>query len=209
VAPAGHASADPPPAPVSAARGRLLPDAPGEKAASVSFVSDPAAPVVDLFADEPGAHDYRALAERPDVAVFETEPLAEDRRVVGTTVASVEVSADSPDFDLWVKLYDVAPDGTSWNLMSSGLDVRRASYRDGGPERKLLKPGERVTLRFDDLVTGNLFRKGHRLRALLCGSFFPAFSRNLQTGELETTSSAMRKARITLHGGRLVLPVVP
>jgi uncharacterized protein len=194
---------------VAGNRGRLLVDPPPENAGSASFVSDPAAPVVDAFAENSGAHDYRALAERPDVAVFETEPLAEDRRVVGPTVATVEVSADAPDFDLWVKLYDVAPDGTSWNLMSPGLDVQRASYRDGGPERKLLKPGERVTLRFDSLITGNLFRKGHRLRALLCGSFFPAFSRNLQTGELEATSSAMRKATITVHGGRLVLPVVP
>jgi putative CocE/NonD family hydrolase len=195
--------------PTAAQRGRLAADPPAAKAEPVSFVSDPAAPVVDPFVDTPGAHDYRALARRPDVAVFETEPFPEDLRVVGATSASVEVSADATDFDLWLKLYDVAPDGTSWNLMSPGLDVRRASYRDGGPERKLLKPGERATLRFDDLVTGNLFRKGHRLRALLCGSFFPAFSRNLQTGELETTSSAMRTARITVHGGRLVLPVVP
>jgi putative CocE/NonD family hydrolase len=194
---------------VAGARGRLVVDAPAAKAASVSFVSDPASPVVDAFVDKPGAHDYRALAERPDAAVFETEPFAEDLRVVGATGASVEVSADAPDFDLWVKLYDVAPDGTSWNLMSSGLDVQRASYRDGGPERKLLRAAERVTLRFDHLISGNLFRKGHRLRALLCGSFFPAFSRNLQTGELEATSSAMRKATITVHGGRLVLPVVP
>jgi predicted acyl esterase len=96
--------------------------------------------------------------------------------------------------------------------MSPGLDVQRASYRDGGPERKLLTPGTRYTLRFETLATGNLFRKGHRLRAVLCGSFFPGFSRNLQTGEPEATSSAMRKATITVHGGpssRLVLPLVP
>ena len=37
---------------------------------------------------------------------------------------------------------DVAPDGTAWNLMSPGLDVLRASYRDGGPRRKLLEPGQ-------------------------------------------------------------------
>jgi putative CocE/NonD family hydrolase len=194
--------------PSAASRGALVAQAPASPPA-VSFASDPASPVIDPFVDAPGAHDYRALTQRADVAVFETEPFPEDQRVVGATVASIEVSADAPDFDLWVKLYDVAPDGTSWNLMSPGLDVRRASYRDGGPERKLLAAGERVTLRFDDLITGNLFRKGHRLRALLCGSFFPGFSRNLQTGELEMTSSAMRKARITIHGGRLVLPVVP
>jgi putative CocE/NonD family hydrolase len=185
---------------------------PPAKPSSVSFVSDPADPVVDAFVDVPGGHDYRALARRPDVAVFETEPFVEDRRVVGLIDASVEISTDAPDVDLWFKVFDVSPDGTSWNLMSPGLDVRRASYRDGGPSRRLLEPGTRYTLRFDTLATGNLFRKGHRLRVVLCGSFFPGFSRNLQTGEPEATSSAMRKATITVHGGpasRIVLPLVP
>ncbi len=197
--------------PVARERSRLVGEPPPSPS-SVSFVSDPADPVVDVFTDTPGGHDYRALALRPDVAVFETEPFAEDRRVVGMIDASVEISTDAPDVDLWLKLFDVAPDGTSWNLMSPGLDVRRASYRDGGPERKLLTPGTRYALRFDTLATGNLFRKGHRLRVVLCGSFFPGFSRNLQTGEPEATSAAMRKATITVHGGpssRLVLPLVP
>jgi putative CocE/NonD family hydrolase len=185
---------------------------PPPKPSSVSFVSDPASPVVDAFTDKPGAHDYRALALRPDVAVFETPPFAEDLRVVGTIRASVEISTDAPDVDLWLKLFDVAEDGTSWNLMSPGLDVQRASYRDGGPERKLLTRGSRYALRFESLATGNLFRRGHRLRVVLCGSFFPGFSRNLQTGEPEATSAAMRKATITVHGGpssRIVLPRVP
>jgi uncharacterized protein len=197
--------------PAARERGRLA-DEPPPKPSSASFVSDPASPVVDAFADAPGGHDYRALALRPDVAVFETAPFVEDRRVVGMIGASVEISTDAPDVDLWVKLFDVAEDGTSWNLMSPGLDVQRASYRDGGPERKLLTPGSRYTLRFEKLTTGNLFRKGHRLRVVLCGSFFPGFSRNLQTGEPEAASSAMRKATITVHGGpssRIVLPLVP
>ena len=62
-------------------------------------------------------------------------------------------------------------------------------------------------------MTGNTFRKGHRLRLVVCGSFFPHFSRNLQTGELETVSAVSRPARIHVHHSarypsRLVLPVV-
>lgn len=198
-------------APGGAGRGRLATEAPST-AVALSFVSDPAAPVVDAFAGSPGAHDYRDLPRRPDVLVFETPPLTEDQRVIGRLRAELQVSTDAPDVDLWVKLYDVAEDGTAWNLMSSGLDVQRASYRDGGPERKLLEPGQVYSLRFENLTTGNLFRKGHRIRVVLAGSFFPAFSRNLQTGELETTSAAMRKAKVDVHcgtGSRIVLPLVP
>ncbi len=198
-------------APGAARVGRLATQPPAA-AAAVSFLSDPADPVLDAFAGSSGAHDYRDLTKRSDVLTFETEPLAEDRRVVGPITAEVQLSTDAPDVDLWVKLFDVLPDGTAWNLMSSGLDVQRASYRDGGPEQKLVEPGKVLALRFENLITGNLFRKGHRIRVVLAGSFFPGLSRNLQTGELEATSSAMRKAKVNVRcgpGSRIVLPVVP
>src|SRR5262249_31845157 len=64
-------------------RGKLARSAPWAGAsASSSFVSDPANPVVDPYGEAYGAHDYRALATRKDVLVFETEPLAEPLRVV-------------------------------------------------------------------------------------------------------------------------------
>jgi putative CocE/NonD family hydrolase len=183
---------------------------------SSSFVSDPARPVEDPYATDAGAHDYRALADRADVATFETAPLSEDLRVVGPIAAEMHVSADAPDVDLWVKLFDVAPDGTAYNLMSPGLDVMRASYRAAatrGAGRELLEPGRVYPLRFENLMTGNLFRKGHRLRLVLSGAFFPHFSRNLQTGALETESAETRPARIDVHHSarypsRLVVPVV-
>jgi predicted acyl esterase len=97
--------------------------------------------------------------------------------------------------------------------MSPGLDVMRASYRDGGPERKLLVPGEPVVLRFEQLLTANRFRQGHRLRVALMTSFAPHFSRNLHTGALEMESAEGRVARVTIlhdaaHPSRLILPVV-
>jgi uncharacterized protein len=189
-------------------------EAPPAAPSSSAFVSDPQDPLSDPFAAESGAHDYRALVARKDLLVFETEPFATDTRVLGPITARIHVSTDGRDTDLWLKLFDVAPDGTAWNLMSPGLDVVRASYREGGPERKLLEPGQVYELRFENLMTGNLFAKGHSLRLVVSSAFFPHFSRNLHTGELETLSSAARKAEVRVHHDRahasaLVLPVVP
>jgi putative CocE/NonD family hydrolase len=183
--------------------------------ATTLFVSDPARPVADPYDADYGAHDYRQLVERKDLAMFETTPLQDDLRVVGRIRAQVHVSTDDArDLDVWLKLFDVGPDGTAFNLMSPGLDVVRASYREGGPHRRLLTPGRVYALEFENLMTGNMFRKGHRLRAVVCGAFFPYFSRNLQTGALETESAVSRPARIRIHHSprhpsRLVLPVTP
>ena len=181
---------------------------------SSSFLSDPARPVTDPYAPEPGAHDYRKLAEREDVVAFETAPFEDDLRVVGPIAAEIHIATErAKDVDVWVKLYDVAPDGTAFNLMSPGLDVVRASLREGGPRPKLLRPGRVYPIRFESLMTGNTFREGHRLRLVVCGSFFPHFSRNLQTGASEISSAVSRPDRISVHHSarhpsRLVLPVV-
>lgn len=193
--------------------GRLAWEPPASKG-SHTFLSDPGAPVRDPYAGRTGAHDYRTLASTDAVAVFETLPLEQAVRVVGAIGAEMFISVDAPDTDLWLHLEDVAPDGTAWNLMSPGLNVLRASYRDGGPERKLLLPGTIYRLRFERMFTGNLFRKGDRIRLAVSSAFMPHFSRNLHTGELESSSATMRKATITIHHGpatpsRLVLPVVP
>jgi putative CocE/NonD family hydrolase len=193
--------------------GRLADAPPSSGLPSTTFVSDPANPVTDPYPERSGAHDYRALALRPDVLTFETPPLEQDVEVIGAMTAEIYLSADAPDTDLWVKVFDVAPDGTAWNLMSPGLDVIRASYRDTTAGRQLLAPGKVYLLRLGDLLTANEFKKGDRIRVSISTTFFPHFSRNLHTGELETTSSRMRTARITIHHdarypSRLILPVM-
>ena len=77
-----------------------------------SFLSDPAKPLTDPHTTY-GAHDYRSLAGRSDALVFDTEPLPADLEVTGRIRAEIYVSADCHDFDLWVRLLDVAPDGTA------------------------------------------------------------------------------------------------
>jgi uncharacterized protein len=195
-------------------RAGLGESAPAATDAKSTFVSDPANPVTDTYAERAGAHDYRDLGNRPDVLTFETEPLEAPMRVIGAMTARIHLSSDAPDADLWVKVLDVAPDGSAFNLMSPGLDVIRASYRDTTAGRQLLEPRRVYELVLRDLYTANTFKRGHRVRVHLAATFFPNFSRNLHTGELETTSSRMRTARLTIHHdrrypSRLIMPVVP
>ena len=190
-----------------------LDEQPGKSIARTStFISDPAHPVTDIY-EKYGAHDYRALAGREDVLVFDSEPRTKDLEVTGPIQAVMYVSADVPDFDLWVRLLDVAPNGTALNLMSPGLDVLRASYREETAEPKLLEPGRIYRLELNRMLTSNEFLKGHRIRVQVSGAFYPHFSRNLQTGESEIVSAESRMGRITIyhdekHASRIVLPVV-
>ncbi len=188
-------------------------EAPRGKNSFTEFVSDPADPVTDPFSSSSGGHDYRALEKRADVVVFDSAPLAEDTEVTGPIAAEIHLSCDAPDTDLWVRLLDVAPDGTAYNLMAPGLDVLRASYRNGGPRRELLTPGRVYKLHISTLLTSNLFRKGHRIRVQVSTAFFPHLSHNLHTGELEMESSRMRQARVRIYhdqrrASRVILPVV-
>ncbi len=177
-----------------------------------SFVSDPAHPVTNPY-NTSGAHDYRELAKRSDVLLFDSAPVHEDTEVTGPIEAVIYLACDCRDTDLWVRLLDVAPDGTAYNLMSPGLDVLRASYRDLKQGRQLLTPNQVYELHLNNLITSNVFLKGHRIRVQISGTFFPNFSRNLQTGESEVTSARTQKATISIyadrkHPSRVVLPVV-
>ena len=195
-------------------RGSLSARTPDDGERTTSYVSNPAKPVTDAFAERSGAHDYRALADRSDVLTFETSPLGTDLEVVGALGAEVFLETNAPDVDLWVKVLDVAPDGTAFNLMAPGSDVLRASYRDRSAQQSLLEPGKVYLLRLPGLLTGNTFKQGHRIRVHLMSAFAPNYARNLQTGASETTTSRMRSARVTIHHdgrhpSRLLLPVIP
>ena len=179
---------------------------------ATSFISDPATPVLNTYSVS-GAHDYRELANRSDTVTFDSPPLEKDTEVTGLIHAQIYFSCDCRDTDLWVRLLDVAPDGTAFNLMSPGLDVLRASYRDLQKGRQLLEPDRVYELRLDNLITSNVFREGHQIRVQVSTTFFPNFSRNLQSGELEASSARMQKAKISIYTderrpSRVVLPVV-
>jgi putative CocE/NonD family hydrolase len=192
--------------------GSLQPDVRSKRSGASSFISDPGHPVRNIYSSS-GAHDYRDLAKREDVLTFDSDVLGGDIEVTGPIQAKVYVSCDCRDLDLWVRLLDVAPDGTVFNLMSPGLDVQRASYRDLAHGRQLLIADQAYEIDLEHLITSNVFLKGHRIRVQISGSFFPNFSRNLQNGELEITSAKMQKATIHIYHdadrpSRVILPIV-
>ena len=189
-----------------------LADAPPHAGGSSSFVADPMHPVTNRYRDS-GAHDYSYLATRVDLLTFDTEPLTRDLEIAGAIESEIFLRCDCRDLDLWVRLYDVAPDGVAWNQMNAGTDVQRASYRDLAKGRTLLRPGEITGIRIVSPATATVFKQGHRIRVQVSGSFAPNFSRNLQNGELETVSANGLKKTIRIyhdpaHPSRVVLPAV-
>ena len=191
----------------------VLQDCDGQSSKATStFTADPNHPVVDPYGTFE-AHDFQSLAERDDVLVFESESLSEAVTMAGNAAARLFVSCDCSDFDLWVRLLDVYPDGRAINLMSPGADVQRMSLRGNGTNRQLLTPGEIYEVEIGGLLTANQFAPGHRIRIQVSASFAPHLSRNLQTGQSEVTSSVSAVANITVHhsdefASSLVLPVV-
>ncbi|MEP6917882.1 MAG: CocE/NonD family hydrolase [Acidobacteriota bacterium] len=190
----------------------MTPVAPPTRDVPSMFVSDPNRPVENQY-EAAGPHDYRALADRQDVLTFDSAPLDDDLEVTGPITARLYVSCACRDIDLWVHVLDVSPDGTAANVMSPGLNVQRASYRDLSRGRQLLESGRIYAIDLDHLMTSNVFASGHRVRVQISASFFPNFSRNLQTGELEQRSSEGRRATIRIyhdrtHASRITLPVV-
>jgi hypothetical protein len=186
------------------ASGRLGWAAPA-RAGQASFFSDAARPVRDPYDAEAGAFDYSALSARPDVIAFDLSLPAEPLELAGPITAELFVSVDTPDTDLWVKVLD-----HGFNVMSTGLDVIRTSYRNRRPERELLQPGTIYRLEVPTLMTANRFTR--QLRVLVMASFAPNMSHNLQTGRLEFDSAEMARAKIIVHMGgqhasRLVVPV--
>jgi hypothetical protein len=202
------------PAQAGASAGTLSWIQPTQSYEASSFSADPAEPVDDPNGTNFGASNLAYLADREDVLTFDSEKLKAPVRVIGPVKAEIYLSADAPDCDLYVKLLDVAPDGTVFNLTGPGQEGLRISYRNQTSTRALLTSGEVVKLNFENVRTGNVFGKGHQLRVCICASWFPIYSRNLQTGELESTSSATQKATISIHHAleqqsKMILPVIP
>jgi hypothetical protein len=193
--------------------GTLDRSVPKEIYANSNFRSDPARPLTDPHTAY-GAHDYRSLAGRKDVLVFDSDALPADLEVTGSIRAEIYLSTACRDVDLWVRLLDVASDGTALNLMSPGLDVLRASYRKESLQPDFLEPGSIIRLDLNRMLTSNTFLVGHRIRVQISAAFFPHFSRNLQTGRSEITSSHTLPCMIRIyhdekHPSRIVLPVIP
>ena len=160
---------------------------------------------------------YLPLAARPDVVVFQTEPLTEDVEVTGPISVNLWVSSSAVDTDFTAKLLDVYPptqdypEGYALNLTDG---ILRAKFRDSWEKPELLEPGRVYSVTIQLLPTSNLFARGHRVRLDVSSSNFPRFDVNGNTGENPGTSPVKIPARNTVyhspgHPSHVVLPLIP
>ena len=167
--------------------------------------------------DFPGCSGELPLAARPDVLVFETEPLTEDVQVAGPLTVELYVSTDAPDTDFTAKLVDQYPPSADYPggfALILQDSIVRLRYRDGLERADLVRPGTVVPVTIDLWMTGNRFVAGHRIRLDVSSSNYPTYDPNPNTGEPIGYHTHTRVARNTVHHdaerpSRLVLPVQP
>ncbi len=157
------------------------------------------------------------LAERGDVIVFQTDPLADDLEVTGSVRARLWVATDAADTDFTAKLIDVyppsaaLPDGFALNLTDSILRLR---YRNHDGRAAAVTPGEVYEIEIELYPTSNRFVAGHRLRLDISSSNFPRFDRNPNNGASPSEPGPLLVAHNRLycdadHPSQIVIPVIP
>jgi hypothetical protein len=187
--------------------GKLSFDAPTEKAGVDEYVSDPAHPVpfvnytTDTVPQRYMDDDQRFASRRPDVLVYETEPLTEDVTIAGPVRPKLKVASSGTDSDFVVKLIDVYPEDFP-NPPSDAVGKRiiggapilmggyeqlvrgepmRAKFRESWEKPTALTPGKMVTVNAEMPDVNHTFRAGHRIMVQVQSSWFPLVDRNPQT----------------------------
>lgn len=159
---------------------------------------------------------YLPLASRPDVVVFETEPLHGPVEVTGPIAVRLWVASSAADTDFTAKLIDVYPPspwypyGYALNLSDSIIRLR---YREGSRAASY-EPDNIVPVEIVLYPTSNLFVAGHRIRLDISSSNFPRFDVNPNTGDPLWTERRRRPCENTVfhdaeHPSHVVLPIIP
>lgn len=144
--------------------------------------------------------DERATADRPDVAVFDSEPLTDDLDLAGPARLLARVASTAVTADVFVRVLDVDPDGAA-HLVLRG-------------QAEFTSPDE-TSLRSIELGhAGYRFRAGHRLRVQIASSDFPEYILNPGNGENRWLAADLERAEHTLttdpaNPVRLELTVLP
>lgn len=129
--------------------------------------------------------DEAPIGARDDVLVFTTAPAESDVDLTGPARAVARVGSTGPVMDCFVRLLDVAPDGTALRIARGQLQLRRASASEPG-EASGQSDADRgtgdETLEIDLGHLGYRLRAGHRLRAHVSSSDYPEFLPQPGTG---------------------------
>ena len=152
-----------------------------------SFYYDPTDPVVSYGggvcctgnAVQGGSFDQRKMEEREDILVYTSDVFKKGIEMTGFIESTLYLSSDVKDTDLTIKIIDVYPDGTAYNLEET---IQRVRYREGYDKEVFMDKNKVYKVDLTPMATSNYFKKSHRVRIEVSSSNFPRFSRNLNTG---------------------------
>lgn len=179
--------------------GKLSFEQPADKNSFDEYMSDPSRPVPYTA----GVHlqrtreymigDQRFASRRPDVMVYQTEPLQSDLTVAGPIIADLFASTTGTDADYIVKVIDVFPDNypnnnpNTANVQMGGYqmlvraEVMRGKFRNSFEKPEPFVPGKMTEIKYTLPDVDHTFKKGHRLMVQVQNSWFPLVDRNPQT----------------------------
>jgi putative CocE/NonD family hydrolase len=189
------------------AGGKLSFEPPTEAKGMDEYVSDPNHPVpfvgytTDTVPQRYMVDDQRFASYRPDVLVYETDPLEEDVTIAGPISPKLKISSSGTDSDFDVKLIDVYPEdypdpeeatGGKRVLDAPPLHIGgyqellrgepfRAKFRNSWEKPEALTPGKEADVNFIMPDLFHTFRRGHRIMVQVQSSWFPLTDRNPQT----------------------------
>jgi len=183
-----------------------------------TFIYDPMEPVPSYGGNvcctgnavQGGAFDQSEMELREDILVYTSQPLDQGIEVSGFIESTLYLSSDVKDTDVTIKLIDVYPDGTAYNLDET---IQRVRYREGYDKEVFMKEGNIYEVNLTPMSTSNYFKEGHRIRIEISSSNFPRFDRNLNTGgnnydETEGVTATNSIHHSSEHSSRIVLPVI-
>ncbi len=181
------------------AEGKLSFDPPGDQAPAFDeYVSDPAKPVPFIpnialgMTREHMLDDQRFASSRPDVLVYQTDPLDQDVTICGPIRAHLQVSTTGTDSDWVVKLIDVySGDYPNPSPNPAGIEMGgyqqlvrgeafRGKFRNSFEKPEPFEPGRPAKIDYVLPDAYHTFRRGHRIMVHIQSSWFPLVDRNPQ-----------------------------
>jgi putative CocE/NonD family hydrolase len=166
-----------------------------KKNEALKYTYDPADPFPSLggsiFGEDVGPADQSSTTSRTDQLIFDMEIKNKPVTLLGPINAELFVETDAKCTDFFVSVQDVFPKkGPIVNIQNGGTKFIPKSKN---------KPDK---LKIEIWPTGYQINPGHKLRIVITSSCFPAFNRNLNTGEPIYSAKKMVKANQKIFVGK-------
>jgi putative CocE/NonD family hydrolase len=116
------------------------------------------------------AHDQRGTDAYS--LVYDSVPLEDRLEILGLPKALLDVSATAPHANWFVRLSDVAPDGTVTQVAGAGFN---GTHRNSARSPESLEPGKVFPLDIEMHFTSWVFPPGHRIRLSISNAQWPMF----------------------------------